>query len=625
MLDGLRKIGRTWFGKVLGAFLLVGLAGFGISNVILNFGSTTVAKVGDEEISIRDFQRAYNADLERVGQQIGRVPTSQEALAMNLPQGTLARLASEAAIDRLGRQMGIGVSDDRLGKMLREDPSFSGTLGQFNRGTFTRVLQQSGFTEAEYFNLQAKAARRQQIAAALFADTVVPAAAQELLERFTGDRRTIDYFIVNAQSIPPVAEPTAEELANYLSEHQNQFRTKETRTAEVLVLSLETLAATKTPTEEEIAAEYERTKADLVRIEKRTIRQVPLTAEQEAAFEAGKAAGKSFDDLVAELGLEVIELGTLARSEVTDPQLAEAAFSIQPGDFVLIAGIGGSKRAVAVSAVEPGGEVSLDEARPQIVERLSQAAARNEYTDILDQIEELRAAFRPLSEIAERFGLDLKEVTLTAGGSELAGVEGIPEGAEGRIATAIFDADQGDLAPTIQLSANSNVWFDIKHVEPARDQTLDEVRDQIVAALIEERTAAAIKAEVDKILARLEAGESFADVAASLNQFPTLSQPLSRSGDGTPVLNQTVANEAFNGPEGYFGAAQNGDGDHVVFRVVEVLPAETGSDTEARTYLDEATRQSLYTGFIAGLRDEAGIRVNQQALNQILALDVTGQ
>ena len=41
MLDGLRRIGRTWFGKLLGAFLIVGLAGFGISNVLLDFGSNT--------------------------------------------------------------------------------------------------------------------------------------------------------------------------------------------------------------------------------------------------------------------------------------------------------------------------------------------------------------------------------------------------------------------------------------------------------------------------------------------------------------------------------------------------------------------------------------------------------
>src|SRR5690606_12609856 len=213
-------------------------------------------------------------------------------------------------------RMGIGVSEDRLSKVLRADPSFAGTLGQFEPELFRLVLERGGFTEAEYFDLQAKAARRQQVAAGLFADAAVPTAAAELLNRYTGDMRTIDYFVVNAQSIPPVAEPTEEELANYLTEHQDQFRTVEKRTADILVLTLDSLAATKTISDEEIAAEYERTKENRVRIEKRTIRQAPLTTEaQQGWFERGKTAGKSFDQLVAEAGIEVTDLGTLARSE----------------------------------------------------------------------------------------------------------------------------------------------------------------------------------------------------------------------------------------------------------------------------------------------------------------------
>lgn len=626
MLDSLRRIGRTWFGKVLGAFLLVGLAGFGISNVILDFGSNSVAKVGQEDISVRDFQRAYSDDLNRVAQQIGQVPDSQQALAMGIPSGTLNRLASEAAINQIGERMGIGVSEDRLSKMLRADPSFAGTLGQFEPELFRLVLERGGFTEAEYFDLQAKAARRQQVAAGLFADAAVPTAAAELLNRYTGDMRTIDYFVVNAQSIPPVAEPTEEELANYLTEHQDQFRTVEKRTADILVLTLDSLAATKTISDEEIAAEYERTKENRVRIEKRTIRQAPLTTEaQQGWFERGKTAGKSFDQLVAEAGIEVTDLGTLARSEITDTALADAAFGLEAGDFAIIPGIGG-KRAVTVTAIEPGGQIPLEEAREDIRQSLALSKARAEYIDVLDQVEELRAAFQPLDQIAERFGLPLHEVALTASGAELADVSALPADQRGRVASAVFSASEDKLAPTVAISANSNVFFDLKSVEPARDQALDEVRDDVMAALVEQRTQEALTAQVEDVLARIEAGEAFVDVATSLNQFSILSEPFGRSGaTGTPVIDQLVAGAAFAGGPGHVGSAINGDGDHVVFQVVEITPAAEGQFAEAEQFLEDSTRQSLYSDFVAGLVGETGVRVNQQALNQVLALDGTGQ
>lgn len=625
MLDSFRKISKTWFGKVVGAFLIVGLAGFGISNVIFDLGTNTVAQIGDEEITTRQFQRAYDNQINQIAQQFGRVPTGEEMLAMGVPSVVIGQLAAEAALNQLGERMGIGVSDDRLSKMLREDPSFSGTLGQFDRTSFLRVLQQSGFTEAEYFELQTKAARRQQLISGLLAGSSAPKAAQELVSRYTGDKRTIDYFVVNAQAIGPVAEPTEEELAAYLKEHQAQFRTEETRTVDLLTLSPQALAATKTPTEADIAAEYERTRESRVQSERRHIKQVPLATEEQASlFEGGKAAGRSFDELLAETGLTATDLGTLTKAQVTDPQLAEAAFTVPEGAFVVIKGAGG-KRAVTVAAIEPGGQVSLDEARDEIAQSLAMAAARAEFVEVLDQIEELRAAFQPLPKIAERFGLTVHPLTLTKAGDALAAVADIPAEERPRVAAAIFGAEQEKLTPTVSLGANRNVWFDLKAVEPARDQTLDEVREEVVAAWTAGKTEEALVAEVKSIMERLKAGEAFADIALTLNQFPILSQPMSRNGDGTNVLNQEVAAAAFAGGEGHFGSAKNGDGDYVVFQVVEITPASEDAAAPARDFVEKASRETLYSDFVAGLRDEAGIRINRQTLDKIIALGSTGQ
>lgn len=624
MLDNLRRLGRTWVGKVIGAFLLVGLAGFGISNVLLDFGASNVAVVGDDDISIRDFQRAYSNDANAFAQQMGRVPTPQEALAFGIPSQTLNRLASDAAINRLGISMGLGVSEDRLGHLLRQDPTFAGTLGAFEPENFSRVLQQMGYTETEYFDLQTRAARRQQIAAAVLADTQVPEVAQDLLARYSGDTRTLDYFLVNAQAIPPVADPTEEELAAYLTEHQAEFRTEEQRTAEILVLSLETLAAAQEVTEEEIAAEYERTRDSRVRVERRTIVQAPLTAEQQAAFEAGQAAGRTFDELVAETGVELVELGTLARTGVTDTALANAAFGLDAGGFTLIPGIGG-QRVVAVTAIEPGGDIPLAEARDDIEQSLRTAAARDVYVDILDQVEELRAAFQPLAQIGERFGLPVHQVTLTASGAALDSVPSVAADNRQRVATTVFDAEEDRLTPTIALSANNNVFVELGSIEPARDQTLDEVRDRISQAIVDERTDAALQETVDSIVARLEGGEPFADIALSMNTFPSLSPPITRAGDEAGFIDSAVAAAAFGGGEGHFGSAVNAQGEQVVFQVLEIIPAAEPPAQALTDYLQQTTEQSLFTAFVTGLRDQAGVRINQQVLEQALGLDQTGQ
>jgi peptidyl-prolyl cis-trans isomerase D len=620
MLDSLRDFAKSWPGKIMGGFLLVGVAGFGISNVITDLGTNTVARVGDEEINSREFLRAYQSQINQVSQQIGSVPTAEEAISLGIPGSVLQNLAQDAALNQMAERFGLGVSEQKLGEMLREDPNFQGTLGTFDPTAFTQVLQMSGQTESEYFADQSDAARRQQLVLSLFGDTKLPGTASSLVNRYAGDQRTIDYFVLSENNIAPPPAPTEDELAAYLSEHQSEFRTVETRTVQMLRLSPAELAATKTIAEDAVVAEYERTKASLSKAERRTIQQVVLNPEQTAAFEAGLAAGTPFETLVTNAGLAPTELGTLAQADIQDAGLANAAFALPQGGFVLIDGIAG-KRAIHVSAIEAGGTPTLEEAREQIRQNLALAQARNDLADVQDQIEELRAAFRPLSEIAERFSLPLYEANVTASGNELTVVPSLAAEDLPRVSQAIFKATDGQLTPSVQLAGNGNLYFDLSKIDPARDQTLEEVREQVAQALITERTNDALQAAADDAVARLDRGEALADIAASFSVFPQLSQPFNRFGNEEAGIDGSVASAAFAGGSDHHGQAVSQAGEFVVFDVVDVTPAEGNLAEQANASLENEVRVGLYGEFVAAVRDEVGLRTNQQALQQLLSLN----
>lgn len=620
MLDSLRLFAKSWMGKILGALLLVGLAGFGINNVITDLGGSTVARVGDEEISSRSFLRAYRGQLNEVAQQIGSVPTLEQAESFGIPSIVLQSLAQEAALNQLSRRFGLGVSEQKLSELLREDPNFAGTLGTFDPAMFQQVLQSNGLTEAEYFEDQADAARRQQLVLSLFADTTLPATAGQLLNRYIADQRTVDFFAISDTNVPTPPAPTEEELAAYLAEHQAEYRTVETRQVQLLALSPAALAATKTIPDEAIVAEYERTRDSLTTIERRTIQQAVLAnPEQAALFEAGAASGRPFADVVAEAGLTVTDLGTRGEAEITDATLAEAAFALPAGGYRVISGVAG-QRVVHVQTIEAGGQTSLEEARDQIRQNLALAQARTEIADVLDQVEELRAAFRPLSEIAERFGLDLYQAGVTQNGAELSIVPSLPESERPRVIQAIFAAQQGGLTPAISLGANNNIWFDLQAIEPARDQTLDEVRDATAEALTTERVNAAIAAQAADAVARLDSGEALADVAASLSVFPQLSAPFTRRGAEGTSIDGVVAAAAFAGGPDHHGSAVNQAGETVVFQVVDQVPAAAPLDPQTSASLENELRVGIFGDFTSAVRDEAGLRVNEQALQQALTL-----
>ena len=620
MLDGLRDFAKSWPGKILGAFLLVGVAGFGINNVIADLGSNTVARVGGEEITSREFLRAYQTQANRLAQQIGRVPTVAEAEAMGLPTFVLLNLAEGEAMNVLADQLGLGVSEDKLSEMLRADPSFHGTLGNFDPSIFGQVLQASGWTESEYFEARSDEARREQLISTLFAEETLPDVATSLINDYARTQRTIDFITLTEANIETPPAPTEEELAAYLAEHQAEYRTVETRKVQLLDLSIASLAATKQFDEAAIAAEYERIKDTLSTPERRTIEQVVLNAEQKAAFEAGLAEGKDFATLASENGLTPTTLGTLTRAQVTDPALAEAAFGLEQGGVAFVPGVAG-QRAIHVSAIEPAGQPTLEEARDDIITSLGSAQARNEIGDVLDQVEELRAAFRPLPEIAERFGLDLYEADVTAGGNGLEVLPNLRPEDRTKVSQAIFKATEGQLEPSIPLTGNAHLFFDLLEVQPARDQTLDEVREEITAALTTERVNNALLAKSEEIVAQLEGGASLADVAMSLNLFPQLSAPFSRFGSDDGTIDAQVAQAAFAGGPDHKGSVVNEAGEFIVFEVVDQTAPTEPLEGQAMESLQNEAQNGLYSDFVGAVRDDAGLTINQPALTQLLTLN----
>ena len=172
---------------------------------------------------------------------------------------------------------------------------------------------------------------------------------------------------------------------------------------------------------------------------------------------------------------------------------------------------------------------------------------------------------------------------------------------------------------------DDNVYFDLTKVDPARDQTLDEVKDKVSAAWTAAKTDDALKAEVAAIIKELDSGKSFQDVASERNQFATISPPITRDGDKTSVLGQQVAAQIFASGANSYGSTVDTDGEYLVYHVTDVTPAQGEGDKNIADFLMNSQRNGLYSEFITGLRDEQGIKINQQALSQTLNLDQQAQ
>ncbi|NOZ32398.1 MAG: hypothetical protein GXP01_04845 [Alphaproteobacteria bacterium] len=619
MLDSLRAFATTWVAKVFLGLLIIGLAGFGISNVFLNPGTATIARVGAQEISALDFRRDFQDQLAVIASRTGQSLTTEQAIAQGVPGGVLAGLAAEATLNELADRYGVGIADSRIAQSIQDDPSFVSSLGNFDRGLFRQVVVSSGFTEEDFLQDRANTLRRQQVAQALFGGLKAPKAVGRLTRRYQEDTRIIDFFTVDNTSISEIGTPNDSTLATYLDENAFSYMTVENRTARIMVLTPEIVARTLSATDEQVAAEYERIGETLIVPETRTIELLSLPADLADRFSLVVSTGARLEALAADLGItgNYSDLGAVTRPEIADQTLAEAAFSASEGEITIIE-VAVGQMAVQVSAINPGGSQTLEQASELIRQRLTLAEARSEVVDLLDQVEELRAGATKVDVIARRFSLPMTEVVIDTTGRAIEQVTDLPEAAYLRTLQAIFTSSVDGLTPSVPISATTTVWFDVLSIEPARPQTLDEARQALTTAWIAEQADIAKKARADELLALIGDGMTLADAAERIDRVAQASTPFTRR--GSALIPAAVAAAAFDGSEGYSGSAATPEGDYVVFKVAQVIPAPAGENEEGfDNAVDAALLQTVYAQFIVANQADMGYRTNNQAIQQMLS------
>src|SRR5262245_576400 len=187
MLRGLRKASSNWIGKTIMAavvgFLVISFAIWGIGDIFRGATRSAVATIGSTEITGEQFRQLFNDRLQQLSRQVNRPVTPAQARALGFDQRLLAQLISEAALDDRARALGLGVSDAEVARHIRQDPSFQGITGQFDRSRFEQMIRNAGFTEQRFVAEQRKVSLRRQLADAITGNTAAPNAEVEAFSR----------------------------------------------------------------------------------------------------------------------------------------------------------------------------------------------------------------------------------------------------------------------------------------------------------------------------------------------------------------------------------------------------------------------------------------------------------
>lgn len=627
MLTLLRNAAGTWVAKLLLILLVLSFAVWGISGQITGGFGSHVVSVGKTRVSINEFRLAYDRQVQQFSQQFGRPITREQAQAFGIDQMVLAQLVAGAVLDEQAREMRLGLSRDRLATLTAEDPAFRGPDGRFDRNQFEWVLRQVGMSPNDYLKNRSQVAVRQQIVEAVSDGMTAPQALLRAVSLYSGEDRTVEYLVVPRSLVEPVEAPSQEAVTAWFEANKATYAAPEYRTVSYVKLEPDDIADPAAIADDEVRAYYERNLSRFTRAERRTIEQIVFADEAAASAALEKIrGGATFEEIVAAEGKTMADalLGTFEKDRVADPAIAEAAFGVAQGEVSdVVAGTFGPIL-LRVTQIEPQHVSPFEEVAPTIRAELALDEANRVLLDVHDAYEDARAGGDSMVEAAAR--QRLKVVTVEAVDRNGRTPDGtiltdLPQSSE--LLREAFEAEPGMENPPISIGSVGFLFYEVDAVTPARERTLDEVRDRVAADWTASEASTRLVARAAEVEKALSGGRSMAELATELGIEVQTRRGLKRDGSDADLGEAGIA-AVFGVTRGETGITPGAGGDsQIVFRVTDVVhPVDAGPDAvppQVRDRFASGLADDLLDQLVTRLQGQYEVRIDRAAMQQALS------
>ncbi len=619
MLDRLRQSAGSWVAKFFIGVLVLSFAVWGVADIFSGNQGTTLATVGDQQVSAAEFQTAFRREMTEFSRRTGRQISVEQARQAGLDRQILRRLISQAALDQQVRSLNLAIPDKLISSRIVTNPLFQNSSGKFDRGRFEQLLMSNGFSEQAYVFAERRNMLRTHIADTVSDGIQLPEVLTSAIYRQQNETRTANYFILPVAKVGNVGEPEPADLKAFYEDNQASFRAPEYRKLVVLRLEPEDLSKQITVPEDQLREAYKERISDYQVAERRQAQQIVFPTMEEAVAAREKLlSGGDFLAIAKERGFsdEDIDLGTVSRKDLPDPAIAQAVFGLNAGE--VSEPIAGSLSIVLirVSKIIPGSTKPFSAVKAELAKKLSHEKAQEDLLNIHDAVEDERAGGATLAEIAKRLRLPLFEIAavdragLDPSGKTVAALDGRANALQ-----LAFSSEVGLENDPVDTDDSGFMWVDVVGITPSEVRPFEQVKEKVTALWKRQRRRALLSDRAKELKMRVEGGQSLSGVAEQLGVRIETSKPLKRR-DRDPVFTASALEKLFSVPADGLAVEIAPDGAQAMIMQVSnvTVPAYDPASkdaTEMVDYLKQGLRDDLMEEYLLGLQETTGVSVNE--------------
>ncbi|MBA0083600.1 MAG: peptidylprolyl isomerase, partial [Acidobacteria bacterium Pan2503] len=490
----------------------------------------TLAKVGDESITVNDIRQQLN-QIERNNQ----VPKQLESF---YAQQILQNLVFQRELEYEAKRLGITVSDQERADRIRLYLPMA-----FNGGSFIGMDQYAALVQ-QRFQLTVPAFEdliRQGLLEEKFRKLVTdgisigPAELEEEY-RYKNEKIELDYALIKPEDLEAKITPTDAEIRAEYEKNKAKYLVPERRTVRYALLDTNQLRQTIQIPEDVLKKQYQDNIRQYEVPNQVHVQHLLFKTVGQTDAEVAETKKKAEDVLKqARKGVKLDELakkysedpgskdkgGDLGwiRQGQTVPEFEKEAFSLAPGQISDLVRTQYGFHIIKVLEKQTAHTKPFDEVQDALRAQAALNQADKQATDTVDQVSRaIRQSSKiALDDLAKQYHLTIGETRPVSASDpllELANSQDVKD--------EIFRLRSGELSMPIRTD-RGYVVLALKASFPAHQGTLDEVRDRVTSDLKKEQSVEQAKSKADELARRVKGGEKFDAAAKALGLDPKTS------------------------------------------------------------------------------------------------------
>ena len=627
MLEDIRESSQGLTAKIILGLIILTFAVAGIGSYT-NSVDTSVATVNGEKISQQEFNKAYQAQRNRMAQQFGEMfdTLSNDSNYMaNFRQGVLDNLINEKLIDQSAQSLSIRVSDERIKETIREMPEFQ-VDGVFDNNRYLAIINQAGFYQSSSFRdyLRVEMTRR-QLSQALVATEFNLPYQETLQQNLQNQTRDIRFATVSAKQFETEVEVSDEEIKTYYQTNQVRFENKEKVKVNFIRLNVDEIAKEIEVSDDDVKAYYQENIASYTQAEQRRVSHILIEfTEGESDSEANAktqaetvlariAQGEDFAELAKELSsdtfsgenggdLDFIEPG------VMDASFDEAAFALTTvGETTELVKTSFGYHVIKLTELKAEVIQSLADIKDELHSKVSNEKAQEKFYTLTQDMARVSFEFPDsLDDAASEINAKVETsewLSHTGNAAPFDNAKVVEAAFSELVLQENMNSDVIEVSDTVSLVLRLNT-----HQE-ANVKPLEEVEGQIKTILTSQKATEKAQTTIDALLAQFKAGEDITEqLTKSYASFTSKEKVARYSAD----LDQSITREAFVLPhpeEGSVSASTVAlsNGDLALVEVQAVNVSEAVANPQLSQQQTSQLAQSAYASYVNSLKVGAKI------------------